>query len=541
MTSLCPKNRRRYKTYGADVLSFVDFGLKLRRSLLDFGEDDIAAAVTAAVDVLQHLIGLPGPPRQFREFLTDNYEGFELSSVGGRYDHLAPRGKIKSALTQGFAGQHHKQLTQFLEAYDKLCALAASDNPGRALFDKCLRQLIHKATRSILVFASELQRGFAEWRIETDPDLADVRPSLGRKLLLVDRREAIEELEFNQREQKFFQRIVFVEPHADDFLHVLTRPWLPEKVIVLANLARAEQTLRRIKILLELEGVDPVREKLLTVQKEFSNALQGRIIDIPDLDAAPPLPRLGTLDLTAAGGPGSGPTRIIRTSGDLQIRAFDGSEFALYNPDALQVFSRKFASDLTPGDQICVFSPDFVDSAREKLSLTANASEVLALYHRAVAEAVAKIIGSDIATKAAAVRERILKIDPSLSASLPELQSIRHWIDVADLIDAPRDEVRPQAPRERRHYLCFMKALGISDDVARHFWDWGVFWTRSMRIRTGFAFHQVFMGILIDPHGAAGRLPAARRHEVWRIYETAEHHVVTVHSNEREGSTHEGR
>jgi hypothetical protein len=81
-----------------------------------------------------------------------------------------------------------------------------------------------------------------------------------------------------------------------------------------------------------------------------------------------------------------------------------------------------------------------------------------------------------------------------------------------------------------------MKALGISEDVARHYWDWGIFWTRSMRIRTGAAFHQVFMGILIDPHGTASRLPETRRHEVWRIYETAEHHVVTVLSNEQEAS-----
>jgi hypothetical protein len=42
------------------------------------------------------------------------------------------------------------------------------------------------------------------------------------------------------------------------------------------------------------------------------------------------------------------------------------------------------------------------------------------------------------------------------------------------------------------------------------------------------------MGILVDPHATASRLPEARRHDVWRIYETAEHHVVTVESNEPE-------
>ena len=112
---------------------------------------------------------------------------------------------------------------------------------------------------------------------------------------------------------------------------------------------------------------------------------------------------------------------------------------------------------------------------------------------------------------------------------------------MADLVDAPRDEVRPQAPRDRRHYLCFMKALGIAEDVARHYWDWGIFWTRSMRIRSGNAFHQVFMGVLIDPYGAMSRLPESHRQEVWRIYETAEQHVVAVISNEPEGNADESR
>lgn len=520
------------EVYGSDVLGIVEFALKLRRSLLDSGDEEIADAVTTAMQVVQNLIGLPGSPRQFHDFLTENYEGYERHSMGARYDHLAPRSRIKSALQLGLAGTNHQHLSQFLDAYDKLCAIAASDNPGRKLFDKSLQGLIFKSTKSIVVFSSELLRGFAEWRVETDRALSQVQPKLGSKLRFVDRREAIEELDLDRQEQKLFHRILFVEPYPDDLLHVLTRPWLPEKVVVLSNLALAEQTLRRIRILRDLDGIQPVDEKLSIVQSEFERALQGRLIQVPDLDAEPPMPRLGTLDLTTAGTPGSGALRVITTSGDLQIRAFDGSEVAAYEPDSLQIFSRKLARDLVPGDQICVFSPDFVGMAREKLNLSANASEILPLYHKAVAEAALRLPGIDMTAKTQALRERMLEIDSALT--LPTPQAMRHWIDVADLVDAPRDEVRPQAPRDRRHYLCFMAALGISDEVARQYWDWGIFWTRSMRIRSGAAFHQVFMGILIDPHGTASRLPEKRRHDVWRIYETAEHHVVTVVSNEPE-------
>lgn len=117
-------------------------------------------------------------------------------------------------------------------------------------------------------------------------------------------------------------------------------------------------------------------ERLCAVEKELTRAMDGRAIDIPDVDAAPRLPRLGTLDLTATAVSGAGPTRIIRTSGELQIRAFDESDFALYDPEALQVFSRRSAKDLQSGDHVCVFSPDFVDAARRNSMLLAESLRV---------------------------------------------------------------------------------------------------------------------------------------------------------------------
>ena len=316
---------------------------------------------------------------------------------------------------------------------------------------------------------------------------------------------------------------------------MLTQPSVPEKVLVLANLALVNHTLSRLRILLKINGIEPIRENLFAIERELARALSGRAINIPDLDLTPPMPRLGTLDLTGteSGVPSTEETRLITTSGDLQIRAFDGSEMALYDADVLQSFSLKLAKDLKPGNEICVLSPDFVNMAREKLNFTSNASDVLTLYHRSVAEAVSKLPGKGMASKVQAVREKILHLEPTID--LPGNQAMRHWIDVAGLIDRPKNEVRPQAPRDRRHYLCFMRALGISNDLSHHYWNWGIVWTRSIRISRGSTFRQIFMAILIDPYGAISQLPEERRQDVWGIHEAAEHHVVTVVSNRREG------
>ncbi len=337
------------EVYGADLLNFVDCGLKLKRSLLDSGDHEVASSVTAALVALQNIIGLPGPPQQFLTFLADNYQGYELQSLGSPFDHLTPRGKINSAIRLGAAGTNHAQLVSFLDTYDKLCSIAATDNPGTRLFDGCLSRMTKQPLRSIVAFSSDLIRAFAEWRIEHESKLAEVRTKLGRDIILVDNKEATDELERTGSLESPCQQILFVEPHADHFLQILAHPALPPKVIVLCHLARAKQILQRAEAFLQLDGVAPIGWNMLIAQESFQKALSGHTIDIPDLDTVLLPPRVGTIDLTGPHAPGAGPTRIIRTSGDVQIRAFDGSELAVYDPDALQSFSRRLGKRSSAG------------------------------------------------------------------------------------------------------------------------------------------------------------------------------------------------
>ena len=303
--------------------------------------------------------------------------------------------------------------------------------------------------------------------------------------------------------------------------------------MVLANLARIEQTLRRIRILLALDGIAVIRDRLLAAQAELDRALAGHTCDIGDPDSESPSFHFGTLDFTDTFSSGAGAIRVIRVSDNLRIRAFEGSEFALYEADALQHFSRRSARDLRPGDEICVFTPDFVSLARERLKFAADAPDILKLYHKEILERAQGLPGRDFTAKATALRARMLKIDQA--ADLPAIEAMRRWIDVVHLLDAPRDSVRPQAPGNRRHYLSFMKALNISDDVAHLYWNLGIFFTKSKRIQRGAFFHQTFMAVIIDPYGTASRLDENSRSDMWQIYDVAADHVATVISNELEG------
>ncbi len=177
-----------------------------------------------------------------------------------------------------------------------------------------------------------------------------------------------------------------------------------------------------------------------------------------DLDAILE-PRISTIDLAGPRTPSSGPTRIIRTSGRIRIRAFDGTELAVYDPDALPVFSRRLAKDLKPGDRVCAFPVLILWTMHGKSSNSAQPPLRFLRYHRSVATAT-RLPGHNLVEKADALRNSILKIDPSLNATLPAgPQSIYQWIDVAGLVDAPRDHVRPQAPTKSRTLLQHFREL----------------------------------------------------------------------------------
>jgi hypothetical protein len=523
----------RAEVYGTDVLRLVERGLQLRRSLLDAGEDEIGEAVGTAVSVIQNTLSIPGQPQQFHEFLAANYDGYQFQRLGTRFDHQAPYSKLVSVLRSGFAGSLHSELSSFLAAFEELRTVVDSDNPGRRLFDECVRNFVNKPVITLLVFPSEVLLAFAEWRIENEPDLQHVREALGDRLLLVERKELNEELDRRAERAEKIDRLVFLEPRPDDFLSLLVRQFLPNNILLLANLARIEQILRRIRILLALDGVAAVKDRLLSVQLELDQALAGHTCDIGDLDSEGLPFNFGTLDFTDTFPAWDGAIRVIQVSDNLRIRAFEGSEFALYDADALQRFSRRFARDLQPGDEICVLSPDFVSLARERLKFSADAPDVLRLYHKAIIEKAEQLPGRDLNAKAASLRGRMTEIDQV--PDLPTVDAMRRWIDVAALLDAPRDSVRPQAPGNRRHYLSFMKALNISDDVAHLYWNLGIFFTKSKRIQRGAFFHQTFMAVLIDPYGTASRLDEKSRPDMWQIYDAAADHVATVISNQLEG------
>ncbi len=514
------------EAYGSELLRIQQFGFALTRNLEAMGmPDQYMEGIRSAGFVLQNLMSVPGPPKQMQEFINDNFSGLDRERVGAGYDHLRVRGLLREAVATGYAGRHQGELQDYLASVDKVGIALSSDSPGWALFDKAMRAIVQRSTRTIVVVRSETVKSFVEWRFEHASELADIRDALLKKVLLVAKRNANHAVGEDTVQRQLYSRMLFIEPIADDFLHVLTNGWTPASVRLLSSIAGAEQIRRRVDALLQIPGIAPVKQTLDVVGAELNRVLDGHFADIPDLEIAPSLPKLSALDLRAGSSVG-GRRRTIISEGGIRILAFDRTEFAVYDPSELQPFSKKLAKDLVRGDQIFAIDPEFIAIARDRLNFVARASQILPQYHRVVADAARNLPGDSVTDKANSLRATILHKSPN--TDLPGIQAMRAWIDVEDLIDASATDVRPNAPRSKEQYLCFMSALDVEEDLAKFYWDYAIFMTRSLRIKSGAAFHQLFMGILVDPYSVVSRLPPESSAEIWRLHEAAESRIVTV-------------
>ena len=521
--------------FGTDLLKVVEAGYRVRRKLLDDGEKELGNLAGAAANVVQNLATLPGQPRMFFDYLREEFEGYQLKHRADKYDAPAVQAELRAAREGGIAGRHHTELVEFSTSFDALITSINKDNAGRKLFDETLRRLEKKKERALIVFPSPFLRDFASWRVEKDFFLFDIRYTVGKSIVFATPREVGEILDsFVQRHGDDKTVLICIEPSFDAMMNLLCSRSLPQRWMIQCSLPRANQLARRLRLTGELDGAQPIATRLRSLVEELERSSSGHTSEISAFDPEAPYAAHTIIDLTGGGGLGGEfPTRCIELATGVSIRVYENSELAVYDGDELDDFGKRAANLIAPGDRVCVFTDELSDIARGMLKHTVDAPEILALYHRKILEAAEGLPGSNVAQKAARLRLRMQELAPE--ADLPPSSAMQYWLDVVDLPNKPRSEVRPHAPRHFETYALFMKAIGIAEMVAEQYWLLGIAWTRSARIRGGNYIHQVLMSIIVDPHGTLSQLPGiVDSEDVWRLHELAKENIETVVSNVRE-------
>jgi hypothetical protein len=195
------------------------------------------------------------------------------------------------------------------------------------------------------------------------------------------------------------------------------------------------------------------------------------------------------------------------------------SKFRVYDPESWNVpkFIIKRAKDLSEGDQVFLM-PDDLRSEIEALLRTGGAQSVqhmlLESYHQEIARLTAGISRKKAAV-ARMVFEAMCSIDPEMNKR-ENVDNVLRWINVESLKDVPVEERRPQAPRRRRHFLAFAKAIGIEEQMAQTYWTLSICPVRTDRIHEGRAASEFFTNLLFDGTFAAIRshIPNSRIEEL---------------------------
>lgn len=201
----------------------------------------------------------------------------------------------------------------------------------------------------------------------------------------------------------------------------------------------------------------------------------------------------------------------VQFDDDRVVRRSPAHRVHLYDPANREASGRGFlpkeVRKLSPGDNVCLFTPELRDQVADALTKAGIAlqrdvryEELLRLYHQDVMAHVndAYPSGTFIA-KVRAIRAAILAAHPKWVEELPEEQSVRAWVDLGRTPFRSFSELRPQAPAKREHFMALASVIGMSESSARRYWDCVINPLRNARRHDGRNLSDECARMLLQP------------------------------------------
>ena len=431
------------------------------------------------------------------------------------------------ALDGPFAQRRRPGLEDALERVRKTLDLRRASTPLGALFRDIVVGRLNASTRTIVWLPKQMIAEFAEFALGDDPDVGErVRSKVKKHMLAFVDALAFKELAgLSQAERASTKVLIVVAPSRAEMLQLAAQPWLPERVVVLADGYALGGIGREGARLAAFDAFEAYRPRLaglaLAAQTEAARVV-GRGLDLEDAApvSEPDFPESAVVDLAGPRHPGDRVVRIV-TDGRQTLLARRRTKILVYDEDrAIPTFAARSAEEIEKGDKICVINEAFVEMARTRLDIRATAAEEIRHYHELVQRRFGAFSGL---TKTA----RLEQLVAAMARPDVSIERANRWVSLETEQYKPLDIVVPRAPRDHATWKAFMTALSVPDDLAAHYWWWAVIATRKGRIRAALQLHEAYVSILVDPLTAAHVAPE-RRADIRSLRRAAEGHVTTV-------------
>jgi hypothetical protein len=507
--------------YG-DTARGIEAVRRLANRLSDRGDPKGAEAARSLVATIRRTASLPGSVADLGRFVereTTTATANDLLAAYRAAGDLAMLGDPRGLASQvdaedaedGALGQARELMRTFVES-----------TPMTTLLEAALQPALRSSSKSVFVFRSELVAEFAADRLSAaEPKLAT---RIDAEFIKFGGERVVKAVAvLPSRDRNQFKRLVVVSPTRTAILAMLTQPWLPENVTILADADTLAFAARDAERLAEDIDISPIVDRLRSFAARANARVEEigrhvvRLDDMPTDDIE--FPNGTVVDLS--GGPGERNLVEIELRNGQRIIARRSTAIVLRDDGAaITSFIERRASAVKAGDEVCVISHSFIERARTLVNIQRTAAEEIRDYHELVTKRFAAIPEVTTAGKLRSLVGRM-----GSPAVMPE--TARYWIDLTDEIEKPLHAVVPHAPQDRDTFMRFTGALGITESMASSFWRWAVVAQRSHRMRYGNVFHDAFRGILTDPHAALAS-NRNRTDQIRMLRSMAEEYVTTV-------------
>jgi hypothetical protein len=509
---------------------------RLARRAIEMGDIPAAENIYEIVGTLRRCAALPAPLPSLADFVASEIGERGAAERLSNYSTNAPLNELQKS--RGALSQHEGPA---LGDFDRRVRLvqenAAQLTPMATEFEATLAALMGKSSRTAILFRDNMLADFAAETFAALPDFRDLDRRFATKMMyFVDAGELDDLAREPPSYRKQFKTLVIVGLSRQVLLSALARPWLPERVVIIGDTATLSGAARDVKRLLRYDALGPLRPRLekfaARAAEEVGRQLGMTLVLDDDATAPDDTEKVasGVLNLAGEATLGQPLYRFELDTGEILI-AKPGTQLVLQNTARLvPTFYQESASNVERGDHICVIGDAFLAMARPLLNITVRAAEEIRDYHRLVLKQLASI-------PAATPTQRLTEVIRRMTEAGANTSNARYWVDIEGELDKPLEEIVPHAPREHVTYLAFMKALGVSDTHAEHYWIWAVIAQRALRVRAALRYHDAYRAILVSPHAAQADNPQ-RAKDIKRIRSAAESFVGRVLVKTKIGGAH---
>jgi hypothetical protein len=299
-----------------------------------------------------------------------------------------------------------------------------------------------------------------------------------------------------------------VQPSTDTLNDILFRRDCPKRVCIISDAPSLRLWISALRPIANLKGFEFARDRVTAIVDKLRSRQFNFNFAPYDEEA----------DLVFRASDDSGAEDVIDfTQGDSDEAAYTGTVIRIvterdrrilrYRPesrvirrtaDEITPFELAPSKSLKPGDEIVVIDHRLVRLLADARARSPSLTILLREYHKAVERQCRTINGANPRDKAREVVARMRRIEPKFSED--EIQNVQRWLSVNEhTVDDPN--APPNAPKTKKRFRIFAKAIGLPDEMVDIFWDGAIMNTRSLRISSGLLSHESIVQFIMDPDG----------------------------------------